>query len=124
MASPGFYFCSRISIVADPRGKSATTLGGPNTGMLEKGPVRGVRQSIYNYLNSIYMANTPPVGLYTAGRFCQLYQIGPFRKRDNTSTLESILAYAQAGVKRRADIDGLLQQSANIPRASGIVPDG
>jgi hypothetical protein len=112
---PNFTFLPRISIVFKPDG--AALLQGPSTGTLEEKPVRGVRQSIFAYLKNIYKDNAPPIGLYTAGRMCQLYMIPQFRRGDVTSTFQGILNYANGGYQHMVTAFG----ASSLPKFPALL---
>lgn len=96
MPDPGkfkFTFVDRLVIEV---GKGIiTTRHGPSTGLLDKTVTTAMRQDIVGY----FVANkvvAPPIGIYTAGRFCQLVSIPQFQSKVDPTTFADIMNSANS----------------------------
>jgi hypothetical protein len=87
-APPFFEFCPRLTIVTK-NGQPALRHG-PSTGNLKSKPTSDVRIAISAYLRKI-SSSAPPVGMYCAGRFCQLINIPRFQSTNDKSSLHHII---------------------------------
>jgi hypothetical protein len=74
-AKPAFDFLQRI-IVEIEDGVPVLLPKGPNTGVLENASTTNVREAIAKFVRN-FSSSAPPIGIYCAGRFCQLVEI-PF----------------------------------------------
>jgi hypothetical protein len=91
----------------------------PSTGLLENKPTTDVRLAIATFVKG-YSASAPPIGIYTAGRFCQLVLIPYFASaQQDDSSFEDIIDLAhQAYVK--AVGAGKESQLATFPAFLGL----
>jgi hypothetical protein len=95
-AGPVFDFVDRI-IIEVTNGQPALRPKAPDTGLLEKDPTTAVRLAISKFVRGVSAA-APPIGIYCAGRFCQLIKIPFFASaQPNTSSLRDIINSAHAG---------------------------
>lgn len=83
-----FYFCQRLTLMLEESGPRL--LNGPSTGELDKDTTPKVRLEISKFVHAGF-DSAPPIGIYTAGRFCQLKQIPVFRESNPQSKLKDIL---------------------------------
>jgi hypothetical protein len=92
-AHPDFEFCPRLTVVT--KNHIPLLLNGPSTGNLIKKPTRDVRMAISAFLRNV-SPSAPPVGLYCAGRFCQLIRIPKFQQSNAQSSLRHIIDHFHA----------------------------
>jgi hypothetical protein len=90
-ARPAFTFIDRW--VVEIRDGDLVTRRGPSTGLLERDATTRVRLAIAAYTRDFSLAS-PPIGIYTAGRFCQLINIARFQGDQENSSLRDIFASA------------------------------
>jgi hypothetical protein len=100
-----FTFTQKITVLP----ANFKVLGGPNTGLLVEGdasanpPVPGttlVRAKIAEYVKG-YSTSAPPIGIYCAGRFCQMMKIAFFESsHKNDSALTDIIKLANTAYTR------------------------
>jgi hypothetical protein len=69
-----FHFVERVVVELD--GENAIHRHGPSAGLLEEASTTAVRLAMANYIKGA--PGAPPVGIYAAGRFCQLVNIPTF----------------------------------------------
>lgn len=93
-ANPKFDFVQRIIIeIADDQ-IPVLRPKAPNTGLLEDGPTTAVRLAIAGFVQKFSPA-APPIGIYCAGRLCQLIQIPFFSSsQQDRSSFSDIIALA------------------------------
>lgn len=93
-AHPAFDFCPRLTVLT-PKDQRPLVRQGPSTGLLKKDPTNRVRVEIFKFLRGI-SKNSPPVGVYTAGRFCQLILIPSFDGTTVPSALSDLIRLAHS----------------------------
>jgi hypothetical protein len=95
-AGPVFDFVDRLIIEVE-NGVPAFRPKAPNTGVLEEDPTNSVRLAISKFVRGFSSA-APPIGIYCAGRFCQLIKIPLFDSaKPKNSSLKDIIDSAHAG---------------------------
>lgn len=97
---------------------NVSILRGPSTGLLTAAATTTVRTRIYAYLKSKYANAAPPVGIYTAGRFCQLVKISRFQSNNPASAFKDILSAANAAYI--AAINGSPSNLSTFPAVLGL----
>lgn len=90
-----FQFVDRVVVEADDSG--ITTRRGPSTGRLIKGSTTAVRKKIASNLSAV--PGVPPIGIYTAGRFCQMVSIDQFQSGGKNTKFRDIMILANTAYK-------------------------
>ncbi len=107
-SGPDFYFCQRLTTMIEDTGP--VFRHGPSTGKLIENPTSSVRMAISKYVRQVSGSAAPPIGLYCAGRFCQLIKIKKFRSTNQQSALGDILNSAQ-----KAYVSAIGGKPSNLP---------
>jgi hypothetical protein len=92
IAPAAFTFVDRL--VVEVSGAQLAVRSGPSTGLLDRTATTTVRGNISAYLRGKWGNAAPPVGIYTAGRFCQLVKIPQFSSTIAGSAFKDIIASA------------------------------
>jgi len=88
-ARPEFTFVERT--VVEKVGANWFARSGPRTGLAERDSTTRVRVAIAKYLKVKNFPMPPPIGIYSAGRFCQLMNIPFFQSTETNSTFRNII---------------------------------
>ncbi len=95
-SAAAFDFYPRI-VIDVINGVNVTRQPGPSTGLLEEAPTEAVRLAIAKFVKA-YSPSAPPIGVYTAGRMCQLVLIDHFSNASPKDTaFKNIIALAHSG---------------------------
>ena len=98
-AKPSFTFVKRRIVETDSAGKVEELPEVPGTGLMELDSTTRVRLAIAGFVRA-FSPVAPPVGIYTAGRFCQLFAFGKFSSIHPDSTLRDVLNFAGNAYRR------------------------
>jgi hypothetical protein len=95
---PKFFRVQRTITEIDAAGKeTVVSKGSPQTGNLDKDSTEAVRARIGQFVKG-YSQSAPPIGIYTAGRFCQLVNVPYFSSAKlNNSSFADIVALFHSG---------------------------
>ncbi len=92
-AQPTYKFVKRRLIETDKDGNETELPDVPGSGLMEKESATRVRLAVAGFIRAFSPA-APPVGIYTAGRFCQLFALGQFSSNHADSTFRDIINFA------------------------------
>jgi len=91
----------------------------PSTGWLNQAATEAVRDAIAADLQKKFRKAAPPVGIMTAGRFCQLLSIAPYYDVASETTFMSVMKLAQKAYGKAAS-GGLRPRSPKFPALIGL----
>jgi hypothetical protein len=95
-SGPAFDFVDRLTIEITG-GLPALRPKAPGTGLLEAAPTTKVRETIAKFVRNFSPA-APPIGIYCAGRFCQMMKIPFFSStQPGDSSFKDIITLANQG---------------------------
>jgi hypothetical protein len=98
-----FDFVTRKIIETDQSGHKTVLPKGPNTGLLEYAATTSVRRTMARFVKK-FSPSAPPIGIYCAGRFCQLMRICHFASQHpNDSKFTDIIKLANKAYIKALD---------------------